>query len=113
MRAYLHGRGLHLKQSTTHIHIPERSFLRTGYDHHRVDVMRKSQNVLKDVADGKMSARGCYQAVGMELAGKIKDYAISLNSPANHPFTTEHKGSGNPLVDTGDMIGGITWRQGK
>lgn len=26
MRAYLHGQGLHLKESTTHIRIPERSF---------------------------------------------------------------------------------------
>ena len=28
MRAFLHREGLHLKDSTTHIHIPERAFLR-------------------------------------------------------------------------------------
>ena len=32
MRAFLHSQGLHLKESTTHIHIPERSFLRSGHD---------------------------------------------------------------------------------
>jgi len=30
MRAYLHHKGLHLKTTTTHIHIPERSFLRAA-----------------------------------------------------------------------------------
>lgn len=32
MRRYLASQGLHLKKSTTHIVIPERSFLRTGTD---------------------------------------------------------------------------------
>ena len=47
----------------------------------------------------------------MDLASKIKDYARDLDSPPNHPFTVEQKGSSNPLVDTGDMIGGISWRK--
>lgn len=113
MRKYLASQGLYLRKETTHIHIPERSFLRTGYDKYRDDVMKKGQVLIKQVADGKMTARGCMQAIGMELASKIKDYAIELDSPANHPFTTEQKGSSNPLVDTGDMIGGITWRKSK
>jgi len=113
MRKYLASQGLYLRKETTHIHIPERSFLRTGYDKYRDDVMKKGQVLVKQVADGKMTPRGCMQAIGMELASKIKDYAIELDSPANHPFTTEQKGSSNPLVDTGDMIGGITWRKSK
>lgn len=32
MRAYLHQHGLHLKAGTEYITIPERSFLRNGYD---------------------------------------------------------------------------------
>ena len=32
MRAYLHSQGLHLKDSTEYITIPERAFLRNGYD---------------------------------------------------------------------------------
>lgn len=113
MRAYLHSQGLHLKDTTTHIHIPERSFLRTGYDKNRDAVMEKALLLLADVAAGKTSERGLYQAVGMMLASKIKDYARDLASPPNHPFTIDRKGSSNPLADTGDMIGGITWRQAK
>ena len=113
MRVFLHRQGLHLKESTTHIHIPERSFLRTGFDENRDDVKEKAVKMVADVAAGRMSESALYSGVGIELSSKIKDYAIGLNSPGNHPFTTDRKGSSNPLVDSGDMISGITWRKSK
>ena len=113
MRAYLRGQGLILKPTTTHIHIPERSFLRTGYDKNREAVMDKARKMLVDVASGDMSAAALYEGVGLELSSKIKDYAVQLSSPCNHPFTVDQKGSSNPLVDSGDMIGSITWRKAK
>lgn len=113
MRAYLHSQGLHLSESTTEIHIPERSFLRAGYDENRDAVLKKASKLLADVSDGKMDANTLHKAVGIELSSKIKEYARDLSNPPNHPFTQERKGSSNPLVDTGDMIGGINWRVGK
>lgn len=113
MRAYLHARGLHLRESTTHIRIPERSFLRTGYDEAKDDVLKHARMMMADVIAGTMSESTLYKGVGIELADAIKDYARDLDSPGNHPFTTENKGSSNPLVDTGDMIGSITWRKAK
>lgn len=113
MRKYLASQGLYLSKDTTHIHIPERSFLRSGYDKYRDEVKEKGQLLLEQVAAGKMTAKGCMMALGIELSSKIKDYARDLNSPENHPFTIDRKGSSNPLVDTGDMIGGITWRKAK
>lgn len=113
MRAFLHYNGLHLKKDTTQIVIPERSFLRAGYDDSREAVMDKASKLLLDVASGTLSADACYKAVGLELSSKIRDYAIALNSPPNHSFTIDRKGSSNPLVDSGDMIGGITWRISK
>lgn len=113
MRAYLHSQGLHLSPTTTTIKIPERSFLRTGYDENRDKVMKKGSQMLADVSALKISANDCFKGVGLELASKIKDYARDLRSPANHPFTIDRKGSSNPLVSSGDMIGGITWRKAK
>ena len=113
MRVFLHSQGLHLSPSTTVIIIPERSFLRTGFDENRDDVKKNAQLMLVEVASGRMSEATLYKSVGLELASKIKDYARSLDSPGNHPFTTDRKGSSNPLVDSGDMIGGITWRKAK
>lgn len=109
MRTYLHGRGLHLRKSTTHIHIPERAFLRTGYDTNRAEVTKKAAMLLADVASARMTALACSQAVGMELASRIKETAIGME-PANHPFTVASKGSSTPLVQTGDMISSIDWR---
>ena len=113
MRAFLHGQGLHLNASTTEIEIPERSFLRTGYDQNREKVIKHAQMMMADVVSGDMDEGKLLKGVGEELADAIKEYATDLNSPANHPFTIDRKGSSNPLADTGDMIGGITWREAK
>lgn len=114
MRAFLHYNGLHLKKTTTHIRIPERSFLRSGYDENRDAILKKAQMLLVEVAAGRMSANALYSAVGIELSDAIKDYAIELSSPAKHPFTLERVGSSNPLIDSGNMIEeGITWRKSK
>ena len=45
--------------------------------------------------------------MGLELKGKIQEFAIDLNNPVNHPFTVEMKGSSNPLVDSGGLIGSM------
>lgn len=110
MRAYLHHNGLHLKNSTTQIKIPERAFLRNGYDEKKDEVVSKSEKVLGDVVGGTMSADVFLQMVGLMLSTEIKTYARNLNSPANHPYTVERKGSSNPLVDSGSMIGAIDYK---
>ena len=113
MRVFLHHQGLHLKETTTHIHIPERSFLRGGYDANRDNVAKKAGRMAADVAAGHMNAESVFEGVGIELSDKIKDYAVELGAPGNHPFTSDRKGSSNPLIDSGDMIGGISWRKAK
>lgn len=109
MRAYLRSRGLHLKESTTEITIPERSFLRAGFDKHHTGVMKRAERTLPDVLSGALSAEQYCEAVGLLLASRIKDYARDLDKPANHPFTAEQKGSDNPLEDTGSMIESISF----
>lgn len=107
MRAYLHRQGLHLKESTTVIKIPERSFLRAGFDEHNGEVLKKVERTMPDVLIGTLSVDQYLKTIGILLSSKIKDYARNLNSPANHPFTVQQKGSSNPLVDTGTMIESI------
>ena len=110
MRAYLHRTGLHLKKETTHIVIPERAFLRNGFDEGKDEVIDKCEQTLADVIGGTMSANQFCELVGLLLKGKIQDYARNLDSPPNHPYTVENKGSSNPLVDTGGMIGAISYK---
>ena len=107
MRAWLHKNGLHVKDSTTEIVIPERSFLRKGFDEKHMRAIEKAERVLPLVISGDMDSDQLYEIVGTLLRDGIKDYAVSLNSPPNHPFTVDRKRSSNPLVDSGDMINSI------
>ena len=110
MRAFLHYKGIHLNKNTTVIRIPERSFLRTGHDQSIKDVMDQVGLLLDQVIGGKMSEDQLLEATGLLLSTKIKEFATELSSPPNSSFTVSEKGSSNPLVDTGAMIGGITFR---
>lgn len=111
MRAFLHSQGLHLKASTEFIVIPERSFIRAGHDENIDRVMKQTERAISLVISGKMTVDDMLDLCGEQLATAIKQYAVKLRTPPNHPFTIEQKGSSNPLVDTGRMIESITWRK--
>ena len=110
MRNYLAATGLHLKKTTTHITIPERAFLRNGYDENKDDVIKKAEAVLGDVIGGSMSTDQFFELIGLLMKSRIQDYARDLDSPPNHPYTADRKGSSNPLVHSGDMIGAISYK---
>ena len=109
MRKYLHSQGLHLKPSTTEIVIPERSFIRAGWDENEGEINRKYEELIEDVFEQGISASAFLDAMGQEARDRIRDYARDLRDPANHPFTIEKKSSSNPLVDSGDMIQAIDY----
>lgn len=110
MRKYLAATGLYLKSTTTHITIPERAFLRNGFDECKDDVIAKAEDIIGDVIGGTMRPEQLFELVGLLLKSGIQDYARELDSPPLHPYTVERKGSSNPLVDSGDMIGAIDYR---
>ncbi len=110
MRKWLHRNGLHVKKSTTEITIPERSFLRTGFDQCHMKAVERAERILPLVIEGKVSENTMYELVGTILRDGVKDYARDLKSPAKHPFTIKREGgAANPLINTGDMINGIEY----
>lgn len=109
MRKYLAARGLPLNPNTRYITIPERSYLRAGFDASMDEISNLMNALIDDLVNGRISAKAVAKGVGVELSSAIKEYAINLNTPPNHPFTIEQKDSSNPLVDTGDMIGAISY----
>ena len=111
MRAFLHHQGLHLKESTTVIKIPERSFLRTGHDENADRIIKQTERAIGQVLAGKMTVDDMLDLYGQQMATAIKKYIRDLKEPPNHPYTVEQKGSSNPLVDTGQLIESITWRK--
>lgn len=109
MRAYLRRKGLRLKASTKEIRIPERSFLRNGFDKSEKEIVEKVGKMMPDVLAGKLSETQLLETVGLLMKSSIQDYARDLQSPKNHPFTVDQKSSSNPLADSGDMIGAIDY----
>ena len=109
MRRWFIAQGHPLKASTTQIVIPERSFFRAGMNTEGKKALKNYTRLLPSVLSGKMSAEAFLGGLGVEISTVIKEYATDLASPANSGFTTEKKGSSNPLVDTGSMIGAINY----
>ncbi|AJK64940.1 MULTISPECIES: hypothetical protein [Bacillus] len=109
MRNYLAAKGLYLKKDTQFINIPERSFLRAGWDENEAEIVQKVEELVNRAIENGDSINDIMNAVGLLAKGRLQTYARDLRSPANHPFTTEEKGSSNPLVDTGEMIGSMDY----
>lgn len=92
------------------VKIPERAFLRGGFDAHAEDIIKQTEVVIGDVINGTMSVDYFFKMIGLQLASKIKEFAVDLKSPPKSPMTiASENGKSNPLVDTGDMIEGITY----
>lgn len=107
MRGWFGANGYPLKKSTTVIHIPERSFLRSGYDENVDKIAGKVMDFLPAVLENDVDPKTFMDAIGLEFAGLIQKKIRSLKSPANSSMTTERKGSSNPLVDSGRLVGAI------
>ena len=112
MRAYLKATGLALKPSTTTITIPERAFLRNGYDKGKNEALSAYMDFISALITGNIDADTILEALGTNLEGKIKEYATNQVEPPLHPYTLLHRqhGGSNPLNDTGSMIGAISHR---
>lgn len=109
MRAYLHRIGVHLKKSTAEIVIPERSFLRAGYDKSKEDVLRTAERALPAFLEGKMTESQYLEMIGAQLRDAIKEYAIELSDPPKQDWPTRDPAKSNPLVMSGDMVGSIDY----
>lgn len=87
--------------------IPERSFLRAGFDKNVNHITDKIKLMLNDVLEFAISPHDFVDMIGLEFAGLIQMELRNLNSPANAPLTVSNKKSDNPLVDTGRLVGAI------
>lgn len=107
MRAWFAANGYPLKASTTVIHIPERSFLRSGFDENIDKITRKIKSFLPDLLESRVNPEEFMDMVGLEFAGMIQKKLKKLKEPPDSSMTIERKGSSNPLIDSGRLVGAI------
>lgn len=94
------------------VNIPERAFMRQGHDDNIDRVIGNVDALMTKVIHGELAESTLLQTVGLLMSSAIKDSARDLSSPANSPVTASTKGSSNPLIDTGGMIGSISYEVG-
>lgn len=110
MRNYLHAIGLHLKKTTREIRIPERSFIRSGFDSKEKKIRNTANKLLEQVLSMDLRVDTFFKTLGEYIVGELQDYMTDIRTPPNHPFTIAQKGSSNPLIDTGRLRQAITFR---
>lgn len=93
--------------------IPERSFIRSTFNNPAGQAELKDvyAKLAKAVVNGKMTAAKAVELLGMKMQAMVKN-TIMLGEgvpPPNAPATIEAKGSSRPLVDTGQLVGAITY----
>jgi hypothetical protein len=90
--------------------IPERSFLRNGFDNNIGPLMEKAEKLIGQAVDFGLNPATLAEMLGVEFAGMIQLELRALNSPSNAPLTVANKKSDNPLIDTGHLVGSIRSR---
>jgi phage gpG-like protein len=92
------------------VNIPERSFIRAGFDQNANKIQQKAQLLLEQVLTFRLSPSNFFDVVGEYAVGLIQEYITDLQDPPNKPGTIKAKGSSNPLIDTGRLRQSITHR---
>lgn len=89
--------------------IPERSFLRAGFDEHEKDFFKFAQKQIEQFVLKGGNVDAMLDALGLQLRGYIQTYMRDLSSPPNSGITKTVKGSSNPLIDTGNLLQSIEY----
>lgn len=95
---------------TKGVKIPERSFLRAGFDENVGNITKKIKRLMNKVLQFNVDVDVFLESIGIEFAGLIQKKAKSNIGPANHWATVETKGSNKTLRDTGNLIQNIKWK---
>jgi len=110
MRNYLHAVGLHLRDDTMFINIPERSFVRRTEIEKRKDIIARSKKLIDQVVLDGMDPLFLGQMIGKEVVEMVRDTIREVKQPELHPFTIEQKGSDDPLIDKGNLLNAINYK---
>lgn len=90
-------------------HIPERSFLRVPLRQNADDFKRIQRALIPKVVSGEITMHHVMDQLGGRAVA-VSQEAISAGiDPVNADSTIKTKGSGKPLVDTGNLRQSITY----
>ncbi|MGP1567975.1 MAG: hypothetical protein ACTTHM_04605 [Peptoanaerobacter stomatis] len=94
---------------TTSVDIPERSFIRAGFDENKSNIEDRAKRLISQVLNGDLDIETFYDFIGNYCVGLIQEYMRDLSSPQLSNITIANKGSSNPLIDTGRLWHSISF----
>lgn len=90
--------------------VPERPFLRNAMRDNKGKYRNGMRASAAKLLTGQTSISVVLSKLGIMAQGDVQESITSLQSPPNSPTTIELKGSSNPLIDSGEMRGAVTWK---
>lgn len=93
--------------------IPERPFMRNSMRSNTASYKTAMKTSASKLLRGEDSLQTVLSKLGIKAQGDIQAEITSLSSPPNSPLTIELKGSSNPLIDSGEMRGAVTYKVDK
>ncbi|MXN51909.1 hypothetical protein GR158_12325 [Shinella sp. AETb1-6] len=90
--------------------VPERPFLRNAMRDNKGKYRNGMRASAAKLLTGKTSISVVLAKLGIMAQGDVQESITSLQSPPNSPTTIELKGSSNPLIDSGEMRGAVTYK---
>ena len=89
--------------------IPRRSFIRVPIENNIKEITKLIENNHKLVSENAMSAKVALDRIGIKAQNTIKESFRNNDWKANSRATIKRKGSSRPLIDTGQLIGSISY----
>jgi len=89
--------------------VPARPTLRPGVANARKDIEGFISEQAPLVIDGSADPESVMTGVGAIAQASVQQEIRDLKAPPNKPATVKRKGSSNPLIDTGEMRGAVTF----
>lgn len=108
--ARVHEFGATIKQGDSTIVIPERSFIRAGFDSKKKNINKQAEKLLTDVIMMKTTAKPAMESLGQVIVTQLQKYLTNLSQPPNAASTIAQKGSSNPLIDEGHLRDSIVYK---
>ena len=109
MRAWFAAQGYPLKKTTTHIVIPERSFIRAGFDESEKEFLDEARKWLIEAFRKGTPSETVLNALGLQLQGMMQTYLRNVSEPPLSDMTIEMTSRSNPLVHTGHLLRAIVY----
>jgi len=97
------------KTSAHEIKIPARPYIRGTIDSKRDEINEMSDFLSNQIINGDITKHQALTTLGQFIEGEIKKYMVNLRTPPNAKSTVRKKGSNNPLIDKGFLIGAIRY----